>query len=342
MARGLQPVFFCAFRCLYRILIHACARIAIRPMRGWALTCRFWFMHVQGLQRVARGNGCAVLIHACARIATLDWLRLIRHGIISIHACAKIATILSKKVIHNVRYFNSCMREDCNFCHSGFCPRIGVLIHACVRIATRRLYGFTRNFDSCMCEDCNTIDMAGLWACSISIHACARIAMPRACPYMDAGWHFDSCMCEDCNTTIVKHDGYARVLIHACAKIATKAREWEEWAAFWFMYVRGLQPVPLPGYGHHNFWFKHARELQPWRHGTQTNFYNFDSCMRENCNNRPAAGQTIWVILIHACARIATIEPTHMRVLPFRFRFMHARGLQLLMDYTIKQVTGTF
>ena len=62
-----------------------------------------------------------------------------------------------------------------------------ISIHACVRIATRRLYGFTRNFDSCMCEDCNTIDMAGLWACSISIHACARIAMPRACPYMDAG-----------------------------------------------------------------------------------------------------------------------------------------------------------
>ena len=55
-----------------------------------------------------------ILIHACARIATSDWRRLIRHSIISIHACAKIATILSKKVIHNVRYFNSCMREGCN------------------------------------------------------------------------------------------------------------------------------------------------------------------------------------------------------------------------------------
>ena len=106
---------------------------------------------------------------------------------ISIHACVRIATETAADLIPDKRDFNSCMREDCNFCHSGFCLRIGVLIHACARIATRRLYGFTRNFDSCMCEDYNTIDMAGLWACSISIHACARIAMPRACPYMDAG-----------------------------------------------------------------------------------------------------------------------------------------------------------
>ena len=74
-----------------------------------------------------------------------------------------------------------------------------ISIHACVRIATRRLYGFTRNFDSCMRKDCNTIDMAGLWACSILIHACVRIVTRQRVGTAHNGSHFDSCMREDCN-----------------------------------------------------------------------------------------------------------------------------------------------
>ena len=51
----------------------------------------------------------------------------------------------------------------------------------------------------------------------------------------------------------------------------------------------------------------HAQGLQFILHNKDTNEDDFDSCMREDCNKRSNVAQTSTaVILIHACARIAT------------------------------------
>ena len=116
-------------------------------------------------------------------------------------------------------------------------------------------------------------------------------------------------------------DALAMILIHACARIA-------------------IQDIPKDCRGR----------------------CYFNSYMRKDCNEGPGMGGVSGV-LIHACARIATVfcfvvlRPIYISIHacariatnrgfqgaePPLFRFMHARGLQLLMDYTIKQVTGTF
>ena len=78
-----------------------------------------------------------------------------------------------------------------------------------------------------------------------------------------------------------------RISIHACARIATVIGDsCRRSAPFRFMYARGLQFI---------------------LHDKDTNEDDFDSCMREDCNERiRLAGAGNAHILIHACARIAT------------------------------------
>ena len=50
----------------------------------------------------------------------------------------------------------------------------------------------------------------------------------------------------------------------------------------------------------------HARGLQFILHDKDTNEDDFDSCMREDCNDLSCSLDADVAILIHACARIAT------------------------------------
>ena len=107
--------------------------------------------------------------------------------------------------------------------------------------------------------------------------------------------HFDSCMCEDCNP--INHIISQRllILIHACARIATVRTVLEYYGrkTFWFMHVRGLQQQICTDFCAYFCSF--------------IRFFCFNSCMREDCNIKWVRRQKN-LILIHACARIATVD----------------------------------
>ena len=72
----------------------------------------------------------------------------------------------------------------------------------------------------------------------------------------------------------------------------------------------------------------HARRLQPRRFRSGRSGRRFDSCIREDCNGRSSVDRVgTDQVLIHACARIATVIGDSCRH-SAPFRFMYVRGLQ--------------
>ena len=147
------------------------------------------------------------------------------------------------------RYFDSCMREDCNE-HVG-----------------RRKQLCSSYFDSCMREDCNLpVPRRGRASAVFLIHACARIAtgetrhtnqfliLIHACARIatSTGWvedlhyhNFDSCMREDCNS-LCRAEAVFRCYFNSCM----------------------------------------CEDCNPKSLGFSQWVSRFDSCMREDCNDR--------------------------------------------------------
>ena len=122
-------------------------------------------------------------------------------------------------------YFNSCMREDCNYNFWSSKVFFLISIHACVRIVIEWIFG------------------AAGW-CRISIHACARIATSKNWCQSAKLSYFDSCMREDCNQ-VRRDENQQLIYFNSCmCEDCNGIFSYTRWIAlrFRFMHARRLQP----------------------------------------------------------------------------------------------------
>ena len=199
---------------------------------------------------------------------------------------------------------------------------ITILIHACARIATA--YAAPRpSFAVILIHACARIATQSLWDFHseflVLIHACAKIATTGRC---------------NVNAAFT-------VLIHVCAKIATRIDgQHHDTRTFWFIHARGLQRRPGSGRSGRRFDSCMRENCNGNNFCCWQTYWDFDSCMCEDCNCWWTIPSSKWpvhfnlcmyedcntvsevatnipIILIHACARIATPDLCYRKIAIF-------------------------
>ena len=237
---------------------------------------------------------------------------------------------------HLVKYFDLCMREDCNECLAGCTVSAAILIHACARIATldvsmtgwRRYY-----FESCMREDCNRF--GSMWSAllksfrfmharglqptglgdppylyPILIHACVRIAMVLQLYAL-------------CSRMI---------LIHSCARIAVSCirQRWKDMGILIHVCARiATGTVPAPGHLRGiliHTCAKIATAYAAPRPSFAVSYFN--SCMREDCSIICAAVPTSLKDFDSCMCEDCNTTVFPVMMTTRGFQFMYAQGLQ--------------